>query len=254
MSLTGRAQRAERRRGGSPTEAGAEEGERAPVWERRRLAQLAVAAAELEGRGAEESSAGAPASPICRCWGREKAWGAGPAGGARYDGGGLELRRSLSSVRRRGLEFRAARAMAEFAPAQVATDGAAPAGLVEADEQGPTLDGAGPSLPTPSPSPTAAYRRSRGPAELSSAPRPSSSAAATASCAGLRPPPFSGRPPPTTRATRPRRHPMLPPRCSLPRHRDNHLRHGNFLPLLAIELRHHPLHLCAPPEAEAEPR
>ena len=126
VSLTGRAQRAERRRGGSPTEAGAEEGERAPVWERRRLAQLAVAAAELEGRGAEESSAGAPAPPIRRCWGREKAWGAGAAGGARDDGGGIELRRSLSSVRRRGLELRAARAMDEFAPAQVATAGAAP--------------------------------------------------------------------------------------------------------------------------------
>ena len=42
---------------------------------------------------------------------------AGAAGGARDDGGGLELRRSLSSVRRRGLELWASRAMAELARA-----------------------------------------------------------------------------------------------------------------------------------------
>ena len=137
---------------------------------------------------------------------------AGAAGGASDDGGGLELCHSLSSVRRRGLKLRVSRAMAELARAgrhfprpstgghagraQVVAEERGPpmAGLAKAEEQGPTPDGAGPSLPTPSPSPTAAYRRSRGPAELSSAPRPSSSAAVTASCAGLRPHPFSGAP------------------------------------------------------------
>ena len=57
--------------------------------------------------------------------------GAGAAGRARDDGGGLELSRSLSSVRRQGLELRAACAMAELAQA-----GAGRAQVV-AEEQGP---------------------------------------------------------------------------------------------------------------------
>ena len=81
-------------------------------------------------RAARARAAGAEAEePHGAAW--RGGGGAGAAGRARDDGGGLELSRSLSSVRRQGLELRVACAMAELA--QAGTGRA----QVVAEEQGP---------------------------------------------------------------------------------------------------------------------